>query len=111
MGGGRGHLLSAILSSSPHLRGVLFDQPHVVAEAEGIVSERLELRGGSFFADELPVADAYVLIEVIHDWDDQKAEEILRAVHRAAPVGAKVLLIEAMMPEHPYRVGLPHSMW
>jgi hypothetical protein len=101
VGGGRGHLLSAILASSAHMSGILFDQPHVVAEAEGIASKRLELRGGNFFTDELPVADAYVLMEVIHDWDDQKGGEILQAIRRVAPAGAKLLLVEAMMPDPP----------
>jgi hypothetical protein len=101
VGGGRGHLLSAILQSSSLSRGILFDQPHVVEQATGITSQRLELCGGNFFEDELPEAEAYVLMEVIHDWDDQHAEKILHAVHRAAPVGAKLLLVEAMMPEQP----------
>ena len=30
--GGRGHLLRAILKGSPKTQGILFDQPHVVAE-------------------------------------------------------------------------------
>ena len=34
VGGGRGALLAAILARHPNVRGVLFDQPHVVAEAE-----------------------------------------------------------------------------
>ena len=101
VGGGRGHLLHAILTSSVFSRGVLFDQPHVIEEAAGVASDRLELRGGNFFEDELPEADAYVLMDVIHDWDDQHAERILNAVRRAAPVSAKLLLIEAMMPEPP----------
>jgi O-methyltransferase domain len=101
VGGGRGHLLSAILGSSSLSRGILFDQPHVVEQATGITSQRLELCGGNFFEDELPEAEAYVLMEVIHDWDDQHAEKILHAVRRAAPVGAKLLLVEAMMPEQP----------
>jgi hypothetical protein len=101
IGGGRGHLLSAILGSSSLSRGILFDQPHVVEQATGVTSQRLELCGGNFFEDELPEAEAYVLMEVIHDWDDQHAEKILHAVRRAASVGAKLLLVEAMMPEQP----------
>jgi O-methyltransferase domain len=42
-----------------------------------------------------------VLMEVIHDWDDQHAEKILHTVRRAASVNARLLLVEAMMPEHP----------
>ncbi len=101
VGGGRGHLLSAILQSSSLSRGILFDQPHVVEQATGVTSQRLELCGGNFFKDELPQAEAYVLMEVIHDWDDHHAEKILCAVRRAAPIGAKLLLVEAMMPEQP----------
>lgn len=33
VGGGRGGLLAAILSANPHLQGVLFDVPTVVAES------------------------------------------------------------------------------
>jgi hypothetical protein len=101
VGGGRGHLLSAILQSSSLSRGILFDQPHVVEQATGVTSQRLDLCGGNFFEDELPEAEAYVLMEVIHDWDDQHAEKILHTVRRAAPAGAKLLLVEAMMPEQP----------
>ena len=101
VGGGRGHLLSAILGSAPLSHGVLFDQPHVVEQATGVASQQLEICGGNFFEDKLPEADAYVLMEVIHDWDDQHAEKILRAIHRAASSGAKLLLVEAMMPEQP----------
>jgi O-methyltransferase domain len=57
--------------------------------------------GGDFFHDTLPEAEAYVLMEVIHDWSDTQAERILRNVRNAAPAGAKLLLVEAMMPEIP----------
>jgi hypothetical protein len=99
IGGGRGHLLQAILAASPHSRGVLFDQPHVLREVANLACDRLALEGGNFFEDALPEADAYVLMEVIHDWDDPSAERILRAVRRAAPVGAKLVIVEAKMPD------------
>lgn len=101
VGGGRGHLLSAILRSAPLSHGILFDQPHVVEQDAGVVSDQLELCGGNFFEDKLPVAEAYVLMEVIHDWDEPHSEKILRAIRRSAPSGAKLLLIESMMPEQP----------
>jgi arginine/ornithine N-succinyltransferase beta subunit len=40
-----------------------------------------------------------VLMEVIHDWDDDASLKILGAVHEAAPAGATVLLIEQLMPK------------
>jgi len=101
IGGGRGHLLQAILAASPASRGVLFDLPHVIEQASGMASERLTLRAGDFFRDELPACDAYVLMDVIHDWPDEEARAILKAVRRAAPNHAKLLLIEAVMPNEP----------
>jgi hypothetical protein len=101
VGGGRGHLLDAIIKSTVKPTGVLFDQPHVVREAASISGDRLQLLGGDFFTDTLPEADAYVLMEVIHDWDDEHAERILRTVRNAAPAGSKILLVEAMMPDAP----------
>ena len=99
IGGGRGHLLRAILEAVPTARGVLFDLPHVVAEAAGIASERLTLQPGDFFKDALPACDAYVVMEVIHAWDDADALAILKAVRRAARPGATLLVVEQMIPE------------
>jgi hypothetical protein len=101
IGGGRGHLLRAILERAPGARGVLFDQPHVIAEVAELASERLALVPGDFFTDALPVCDAYVLMEVIHDWADAEATAILRAVRAAAPPHATLLLVEDLIPEGP----------
>jgi hypothetical protein len=98
IGGGRGHLLRAILEVAPRAKGVLFDLPHVVAEA-GAATERLMLQGGDFFKDALPACDTYLLMTVIHDWNDESAVRILKAIRRAAPAHAKVLLIESLLPE------------
>lgn len=51
IGGGLGHLLKAILKSSPKSRGVLFDQPHVIGrvEADEAIGSRLRSQGGDFF--------------------------------------------------------------
>ena len=101
IGGGRGHLLAAVLASAPKAKGVLFDQPHVVSGAVIEASERVTLQGGSFFEDALPVCDAYLLMEVIHDWADDEALAILKAIRRAAPPQARVLLFESVVTDDP----------
>jgi hypothetical protein len=101
IGGGRGHLLQAVLGATPNARGVLFDQPHVVKDAAGTASARLELQGGDFFNDTLPVCDAYLIMQVIHDWNDQESVKILSAIRRSAPAHAKLLIIEGILPENP----------
>jgi O-methyltransferase domain len=104
IGGGRGHLLRAVLDATPNLNGVLFDLPHVVEESAGFASERLTLQGGDFFKDALPSCDAYLLMEVIHDWGDEESVGILTAIRSAARPGATLLLIEQIVPD----VAGPH---
>ena len=98
VGGGHGHLIQAIVAATPAVKGVLFDQPQVVEEAQVRASDRLHIIGGDFFHDPLPEADAYILMEVIHDWDDEASRKIIAAVRRAARPNAKLLLIEALLP-------------
>jgi hypothetical protein len=99
VGGGQGALLPAILTANPGLRGVLFDQPHVLQDAEALlaqagVASRCRLVGGSFF-DSIPAgADAYILKSIIHDWDDTAAVNILRSCRDAMAVDGRVLLVE-----------------
>ena len=96
IGGGRGHLLRAVLDAVPTAEGILFDLPEVVATLS-IGRDRLTARAGDFFVDPLPTADAYILMEVIHDWSDAEAAAILSAVRRAASPGARVLIVENVL--------------
>lgn len=101
IGGGRGHLIRAVLDSAPAARGILFDQPHAIEELAGSVPDRLSLQSGDFFHDDLPVCDAYILMDILHDWGDAEAAAILRSVRRAAPSGARLLLIELILGDDP----------
>jgi len=104
VGGGVGRLLGAILGAAPNAQGVLYDLPEVVADAPRVlqrhhVAERVRVEPGSFF-DAVPKGgDIYVLKQVIHDWPDDKALEILRNVRAAAATGATILLIELVIPD------------
>jgi hypothetical protein len=104
IGGGRGHLLRAVLDATPSVTGTLFDLPDVLMHAPIVASERLSLHGGDFFRDVLPVCDTYLLMNVIHDWGDADATSILRAVRSSAPAHAKLLLLEILLPQSP-RLG------
>jgi hypothetical protein len=99
--GGRGHLLRAILKSSPNSQGILFDQPHVVADVAPEKGEKLTVIGGNFFADHLPKSDAYMLMNIIHDWPDAESIKILSAIRRDMPRHARVLIIETVVPPTP----------
>jgi hypothetical protein len=99
VGGGKGALLAAILAANPALSGILFDQPHVVADAKDLleragVADRCEVVDGDFFKAVPGGADAYLLKSIIHDWDDASAIEILRRCRAAMADSARLLLVE-----------------
>jgi len=99
VGGGYGILLTTILKENPHVSGVLFDLPHVIKNARGIIEQegvigRCELVSGDFF-ETIPVdGDTYILSQVIHDWDDDQAITILKNCRRQMPINGRLLLIE-----------------
>jgi hypothetical protein len=95
IGGGRGHLLRAVLEAAPGARGILFELPGVV-DSLPEPGPGLGYHRGDFFVDPLPRADCYVLMEIIHDWDDAEATSILRAIRSAASPGATVLIVEGI---------------
>jgi C-methyltransferase len=105
VGGGHGPLLAAILAGAPASRGVLYDLPRVVASAPNLlrehnVADRVRIAEGSFFDSVPSGGDAYILKNIIHDWPDEKAVQILRNVRAAAGPEATVLLVELVIPKH-----------
>jgi hypothetical protein len=97
IGGGRGHLIRAILDQTSEARGIVFDQAHVVKDA--IPHDRLTVLTGNFFIDPLPEADCYVLSNIVHDWADDEARAILKAVREAATANSTLLLMEFVVPD------------
>jgi hypothetical protein len=106
VGGGTGTLLAEILAAFPDLLGVVFDLPEVVAgapkelAARG-VADRCEVVAGDFFAAVPVGSDLYVLQSIVHDWDDESAVRILTRVREAMTPGARVLLLEGVVPTSP----------
>jgi O-methyltransferase domain len=103
VGGGNGTLISTILAAHPQLRGILFDQPAVVAESGPTLSaagvaDRCQVVGGSFFEAVPEGGDAYTLSQIIHDWPDEHAATILRSCQRAMAPGARLLIIDQVIP-------------
>jgi len=101
VGGGQGAFLAALLAAHPAARGVLFDQPDVVAGSGPVlarVAPRCEVAPGDFFHTVPAGADTYVLKLVLHDWDDARATRILRNVRDAIIAGGRLIIIEAVMP-------------
>jgi SAM-dependent methyltransferase len=96
VGGGNGALLKALLELRPKLRGVVLDLPEVDRD-ESTFGEGLVFVAGDFFK-EVPSGDAYVLSGIIHNWDDERATQILRTIRAAARPRARLLATESVIP-------------
>jgi hypothetical protein len=103
IGGGHGVLLASILNANPHAHGILFDTPQVTEGAvthlvaAGLI-ERCEVVAGDFFEAVPNGGDVYLFSWIIHNWDDERSIAILKNCHRAMPTGARLLLIEQVIP-------------
>ncbi|MFI7065993.1 methyltransferase [Kribbella sp. NPDC050124] len=104
VGGGDGTLIAELLTAQPTLQGIVFDLSSGLEDAATTlearaVADRCRLEPGNFF-DEVPKgADAYLLKQILHDWDDAAALQILRNCRAAMPPTAHLLILERMLPE------------
>jgi C-methyltransferase len=99
IGGGRGHLLRALTERHPEIEATLVDLPEVIARLDGSGVDGLHLAAADFFIDTLPTAEVYVLMEILHDWDDDDAVRILSNIRRSAPDDATVLIVETVLDD------------
>ena len=102
VGGGRGTLLAEILLRHPHLSGVLLDGPGVLDNARTYLAahgvlDRVELVAGSFFEGVPAGSDAYLLKNVLHDWDDGRCRTILGNCRKAMVTGTRLLVVETVV--------------
>jgi hypothetical protein len=104
VGGATGNMLAHILQRHRGPRGVLFDLPHVVADAPALleareVTDRVSIESGSFF-ERVPAGhDAYILSHIIHDWDWDQCQMILRNCRAAIEPDGRLLIVEMVLPE------------
>jgi len=105
VGGGNGALLAAILRAHPSLHGVLADAPTVVERSRrreflsGDLASRTRFETCDFFHAIPSGSRAFMMKNIIHDWNDAQACEILRNCRRAVPDDGVLLLIEYCLGE------------
>ena len=104
VGGGSGALIAGLLQAAPAARGTVFDTESGLADTEQLLREygvrdRCTLAVGSFF-DRVPAGgDVYILRQILHDWPDDRAAEILAACRRSMRVGEQLLVIDQILPD------------
>jgi hypothetical protein len=104
VGGGEGSMVTGVLQAHPNLRGVVYDVAPGLAQtaaylASHQVLDRCEIVEGNFF-ESVPAGDVYLLKDILHDWDDADAARILTQCRRAMNPGARVMIVERVLPSH-----------
>ena len=102
VGGGVGALLVELLRRRPDLRGIVFDLPHVAAEAEAFVhdaglGDRCSVVGGDFVDGVPEGADTYVLSHVLHGMTNEDGARLLRKVRTAMAAGGRMLIFDGIV--------------
>lgn len=102
IGGGHGLLLATVLKANQSMRGLLFELPHAIDGAAALlrregVADRCEITSGDFFRSVPEGGDAYMLKLVIHDWDNDRALQILRSCHRAMRASSRLIVIDCVL--------------
>jgi hypothetical protein len=104
VGGGQGALVAALLQAHPHLAGVVLDLSPAIAGAKSLLAAaglaaRATCVAGDFFTAVPKGGDLYLLKSVLHNWDDSDVVGILRNCRQAMADGARLLVIERIVPE------------
>ena len=103
VGGGHGSLISGILKAYPKMQGILADLPFVLEGADKLlasegVDNRCQRIETDFFKNVPSGGDAYLLRNIIHDWDDEESITILKNCHQQMGKTSKLLLVQAVVP-------------
>jgi hypothetical protein len=103
VGGSQGVLLRGLLEQNHRARGIIFDLPEVIDGAKHAFANdsRVDLVAGDFFSHVPGGGDLYVLKSILHDWPDHRCAKIVRSIHAASKPGAKLLVVEMLLPDHP----------
>ncbi|WP_433305035.1 methyltransferase [Actinoplanes sp. CA-030573] len=104
VGAGSGLMARAALRAVPSMTATLLDRPATLDRAraemaDADLTERCTFVAADFFASVPGGGDAYLLSRVLHDWPDQDAVRILRRCRAAMPAHARLLVVDAVMPE------------
>ncbi|KAH9626320.1 hypothetical protein KSS87_012864 [Heliosperma pusillum] len=97
VGGSTGATLGMICSKYPQIKGINYDQPHVIAHAPSYPG--VEHVAGSMFVN-IPKGDAMFLKWICHCFTDDQCINILKNCYAALPEDhGKVIICEYLLPD------------
>jgi hypothetical protein len=104
VGGAAAELSCAVAARHPHLRCLSFDLPVVESIARAAIerrglADRVTAVAGDFFRDELPRADVVTMGMILHDWNLEKKNALIRAAYAALPAGGAFIAVEHLIDD------------
>ena len=104
VGAGPGVMARAALRAVPAMSATLIDRPAMVDRArremnDAGLTDRCTFVAADFFESVPAGGGAYLLSRILHDWNDEDATRILRTCHATMPAGARLLVVDAVLPD------------
>ncbi|CAI9787069.1 unnamed protein product [Fraxinus pennsylvanica] len=96
--GGLGVNLNMITSRYSTIKGINFDQPHVIQRAPFYPG--VEHIGGDMF-ESVPGGDVIFMKWILHDWSDGDCLKLLKNCYKVLPEDGKVIVVEFILPVKP----------
>ncbi len=106
VGGGQGLFMIQLLANYPQIKGIVGDMPGAVvpakkAIADADLNDRCKAISFDFFKETPPVCDAFFLVNVLHDWEDNLCSRILKNISRAMKAKSRLLIVEYLLEAEP----------
>jgi hypothetical protein len=106
IGGGQGAFLIQLLADYPQILGYVADLPGAVVSAKKTIekanlSDRCQAIPYDFHKEAPPVCDAYFLVNVLHDWDDEICIRILKNIIRSMNADSRLWIVEYLIEPGP----------
>ena len=106
VGGGQGAFLIQLLANYPHIKGFVADLPGAAISAEKAIAiadlnDRCKAIPYDFLKEAPPVCDAYFLVNVLHDWEDEICCQILKNISQSMNTKSKLWIVEYLLEQGP----------
>lgn len=106
IGGGQGAFLIQLLAEYPHIVGYVADLPGAVVSAERTIAKanlsgRCKAISYDFHREVPPICNAYFLVNILHDWDDDICIRILENITSSMKADSRLWIIEYIIEPGP----------
>jgi hypothetical protein len=106
VGGGQGTFLIQLLANCPHIKGFVADLPEAAISAQKAIAkaslnDRCKAIPYDFLKEAPPACEAYFLVNVLHDWEDEICRRILKNISKSLNADSRLWVLEYLLESGP----------